>query len=57
MTKPLTLTVARLRYTLRQRTLPSFIGAVGAMFSTRGGYLQPMNPPACCRASSWQEGA
>jgi hypothetical protein len=50
----LTLSAGRLRYTLRQRTLPSFIGCVGAMFSRQGGYLMPMCPPKCVKAAAWQ---
>jgi hypothetical protein len=52
--RPLTLEAGRLRYTLRQRKLPSFIGPVGAMFSTSGGYLMPMCPPKSCKAAAWQ---
>lgn len=51
--KPATLTASRLRYTLRQRTLPSFTGRVAAMFGKDGGYLMPMNPPKALRATDW----
>lgn len=51
----LRLDAARLRYTLRQRSLPSFIGAVGAMFSSQGGYFLPLHVPACCKAQDWTD--
>lgn len=49
----LNLSAARLCYTLRQRTLPSFTGKVAAMFGKDGGYLMPMNPPVSCKRTAW----
>lgn len=48
------LSVALLRYTLRQRTFPAFIGQCAAMFGSGGGYLMPINPPASVSLTDYQ---